>query len=345
MKRTGLGSRGTSLPALGLGGTGLANMYTGVSDDEAGATIDRAFGLGIDYIDTAPAYGAGLSESRIGAALRGRARDSFVLSSKAGYVFEELPEDAEVESLWSHAPRVSQSFDFSRGAILSSIEQSLERLGVDRLDMVAIHDPDGAASVDPDAGPYDRSHFAQAMDEAYPALAELRDQGVIDCIGVGLNGWEMLADFARARDFDYFLLAGRYTLLEQEPAAELFPLCLVKGIKIVVGGAFSSGILAADDPSTARYNYAEPPAEVVDRVRRLAGICSDHGVSLKAAALQFPLAHPVVASIVVGARSAAEIEENAALLDVEVPAALWSDMVDAELLDASVPLPGADRSA
>lgn len=334
-----IGSGARQVTALGLGTTALANMYAALDDDAAAATLDAAFDAGIRYIDTAPAYGSGLAEQRVGAWLARRDRDSVVISTKVGNSLRPISAEEAAGGLFENALLAAPYMDFSRDAILRSLEESLSRLRTDRVDMVAIHDPDEAASIEPGVDPYARSHFREAMEETYPVLDELRSQGVIGAVGVGMNGWEMLVDFAKAGDFDYFLLAGRYTLLEQESARTLLPLCAERGISVVIGGPYSSGILATGAVEGARFNYAPAGPDVLERVRRIEAVCARHAVPLRAAALQFPARHPAVTSVIPGARTADEVRENIELFTAPIPGDLWSELVAEGLIDASVGSP------
>jgi D-threo-aldose 1-dehydrogenase len=277
---------------LGLGCAPLGGLYSPVSDDDARATIDRAWELGVQIFDTAPLYGSGLSERRVGAALRARPRDELVLSTKVG----RLIRDGE------------PVFDFSHDGALRSLEESLERLGLDRVDVVLIHDPD--------------EHYDEAVAGAYPAVARLREEGVVDAIGVGMNQWELPARFVRETDIDCVLLAGRYTLLDRSGEQELLPLCLERGVDVIAAGVFNSGVLAGG----SHYDYGPAPAEVLERVQQLRTVCERHGVPLEAAAVQFPLLHPAVRTVLVGCRSAAEVEEDLRLASLELPDELWDEL-------------------
>ena len=223
--------------------------------------------------------------------------------------------------------------------MLRSVEGTLKRLGVDAVDMLSIHDPDEAIHFGPGEDPYARSRFREAMDGAYPALDELRSQGVVKAVGVGINQWQMLSDFVTAGRFDYFLLAGRYTLLEQEPLGSLLPLCAERGTKIIVGGPYNSGILASGAVAGATFNTRAAPPAVLDRVRRIAAVCARHDVPLPAAALQFPLAHPLVVSVIPGARSAAELDQNVGYMNMPIPPQLWNDLREDGFLDPAAPTP------
>ncbi len=256
-------------------------------------------------------YGYGLAEQRLGTVLRTKPRSEFVLSTKVGRL---LRKDAPPEpgQAFKGTPPLNPVFDFSYDGVMRSVEESLSRLGLDRVDILLIHDPD--------------LHFDQALSGAYRALDRLRSNRTIRAVGAGMNQAEMLVRFAREADFDCFLLAGRYTLLDQVGLTELLPLCLERGISIIAGGVFNSGILANPRPG-ARYNYNPAPPELVHRAEQMKAICDRHGVSLKAAAIQFPLRHPAVASVVVGCRSAAELEENVRAFGESIPEDLWPQLV------------------
>ena len=335
-----IGKSGTAVTVSGLGGTGLGNLYRAVDERAAQELVSVAYANGIRYFDTAPVYGLGLSELRLGRALTDLQREDFVLSSKVGYKLLPLRAGEHVWGLWDQSPPLRNEYDFSYDGTLRSIEGSLQRLQLDRLDLIAIHDPDEAVGNDPSADPYSKSHFSEAMEGAYRALHRLRAEGTIRGIGVGINQWQMLTDFARAGEFDYFLLAGRYTLLEQTCLHTLLPLCLERHISIVIGGPFNSGILASGPAQNAYYNYAPATPEILARVRLLELCCMDFGISLRAAALQFPLGHPAVASVIPGARSAAELQQNLAGLREPIPSAFWDELKARGLIDLAAPVSG-----
>lgn len=300
---------------LGLGGVFLARDAPRA---EAEALIDRAAALGVRYFDTAPMYGLGESERRYRNPLARLDRSGFAVSTKVGRL---LREDAGGDESWR--------FDFSRDGVLRSFETSLERLGLDRVDILLVHDPD--------------DHAEQALREAFPALIELREQGLVGAIGAGMNQWELELRFARELPLDCFLLAGRYTLLEQGALAEFLPYCEANGVSVIAGGPYNSGILASDldgaDGGDARYNYAAAPPEMLARARAIKAVCDQHAVPLKAAALQFILAHPAVAAVIPGAASVAEVEENARMIEYPISAALWPTLKAAGLLDPAAPVP------
>jgi len=316
-------------------------MYQAVEDRAALNLVAAAYSSGVRYFDTAPVYGFGLSETRLGQSLSGLPRDQFVVSTKVGYSLVPLKPGEQSWTLWDKTPPYRSEYDFSKDATLRSLEGSLKRLALDRVDMVAIHDPDEACGIDVNCDPYAKSHFREAMDGAYGVLHELRSQGVIGAVGVGINQWQMLTDFARAGEFDYFLLSGRYTLLEQEALATLFPLCLQHGISIIAGGPYNSGILASGAVEGAYYNYAPATPDILERVRSIEAVCAQFKVSLRAAALQFPLASPLVAAVIPGARSTREFDDNLAALNEVIPMEFWSALQDEALIDPAAPVPVA----
>ena len=312
--------------APGPGRGPLGGLYKDLPDAEATATVERALALGLNFFDTAPLYGHGKSELRLGRALEGRARASFVVATKVGRVL--LPEDpARVESPWfEHPDAFRLVFDFSHDGVMRSFEDSRRRLALERVNVVHIHDPD--------------DHYGQVIAETFPALDKLRRQGAIDAIGAGMNQAEMLARLARECDFDCFLLAGRYTLIDHTGLKELLPLCLARRISIIIGGPYNSGILATGAQPGAKFNYADAPSLLLEKVRRIEVVGARHGVPLKAAALQFPLAHPAVVAVIPGARSAAEVDENFRLMSQPIPRAFWVELRAAGLLPEEAPVPG-----
>jgi D-threo-aldose 1-dehydrogenase len=287
--------------AIGLGCAPLGNLFTAITGDDAHATVDAAWNAGVRLFDTAPLYGHGLSEARLGAALRSRPRHDYVLSTKVGRLLRVV--SPRPTSVFADPGPLDPVFDFSADGVRRSIEESLRRLGVDRLDIVHVHDPD--------------EHETQAVEEAFPALIELRDQGVIGKVGCGMNQTAMLERFVQRIDLDCILVAGRFTLLDRSAADTLLPLCAERDVGVIVGGVFNSGLLADPSPG-ATYDYAAAPAGLVRRAQRMRRLCAEQGVSLAAAALQFARRHPAVTALVVGARSAAEFAADMAALDEPV---------------------------
>ena len=313
---------GLQVTRVGMGGAPIGGLYTAVEAATAVETIRRAHELGIGYYDTAPLYGSGRSEMLFGEALETIPRDDYVLSTKVGRLLEPVAAQPESDQ-FVDLPSFEPTYDYSRDGVLRSIDESLGRLRLDRVDIVMIHDPD--------------AHFEQALDEAFPALYELRSQGVVGAVGAGMNQWEMLARFAREGDPDCFLLAGRYTLLDQSGLDELLPLCVEKDIGIVLGGPYNSGILASDLSDDTTFNYLPAPREVLEKARSIKDVCDRHGVPLKAAALQFGLAHPAVAATIPGARSIEEIEENLRMAAHPIPGDLWDELRAEGLIHPDAP--------
>ncbi|MFG1704517.1 aldo/keto reductase [Nonomuraea sp. M3C6] len=306
------------LPRHGFGGAPIGNLYQGVTDEQARATVDAAWESGVRLFDTAPHYGLGLSERRLGAALAGRS--GYVLSTKVGRLLVPASSRDVRDAQGFDVPgELERKWDFSRDGVRRSLEESLERLGLPAIDIALIHDPD--------------DHVDQAIEEAYPALAELRDEGVVRAIGVGMNQWQVPLRFIQETDIDVVMLAGRYTLLDQS-GLPLLQACAERGARVLAAGVFNSGILATPTPS-GTYDYAPAPAPLVDKATRIAKICERHGVSLPQAAMAFPLRHPAIASIVLGARAPEEVTTNATLWSRPVPEALWAELESEGLLPKS----------
>ncbi len=318
-----IGNTGLRVTRLGIGGAPIGSLFRTVSDDDAIAAVRRGLELGLNYVDTAPLYGHGISEIRLGRALHGLPRDSFVLSTKVGRVLK-LVDTPPVDPHFQSLPNLQPVFDYSRDGILRSLEDSLQRLELDRVDIAYIHDAD--------------AHWEPAIGEAYPTLVELKSQGVIKAIGVGMNQWEMEARFAREGNFDCFLLAGRYTLLDQSSLAELLPLCKEKSVSVVIGGPYNSGILASNLDHGVTYDYETAPTDIIEKARRIKDVCDRYDVPLKAAALRFGLLHPAVVTAIPGPRSVAEVEENFRMASHTVPTDLWAELKHEELIDPLAPV-------
>jgi D-threo-aldose 1-dehydrogenase len=323
---------------LGFGGAPLGNLFAAIADDAALKLVRHAYDRGIRYFDTAPHYGNGLSEHRIGAAMRELPRSAYVLSTKVGRLLApDAGAPCEQNSYVDVLPFV-QRWDYSRDGTLRSIDDSLQRLGLARIDYVFIHDV--ARDAHGEAQP---ARFREAMDGAVPALARLKAERVIAGFGLGVNEWQVCVEALAHADLDVLLLAGRYTLLDQSALSELLPLCVARGTRVVLGGPFNSGILATGarpaDGRVAYFNYAPASAEILERVRSIEAVCTAHRVSLKAAALQFPRAHPAIACVLAGARSEAELDENIALASRPIPDAFWRDLRAQRLVAEAAPLP------
>lgn len=339
LPRRKLGRLPLSVTALGFGGAPLGDLYAILDEGEAVSTVTAAIDLGVGLIDTSPLYGHGLSEHRIGTALRMRQGKAPVISTKIGRVmtpFAPWRDGSGYLGGFRHAAR----FDYSYDGAMRSLEQSALRLGIDRFDIVHIHDVDvwthGTDAIE--------QRFREAMDGAYRALDDLRRAGTIRAIGLGVNEAEMCERFARAGDFDTMMLAGRYSLLEQPALARFMPLALEKGIGLMLGGIFNSGILATGPVPGARYNYREATPEILDKVRRIEAICAAHGTRLPTAALHFALAHPAVAAVVMGAVRPAEVEAQVHALNAVPPPGLWGDLKRAGLLAEAAPVPAGQSS-
>jgi D-threo-aldose 1-dehydrogenase len=323
---------------LGLGCASLGNLYRPITDADARAVVDSSWVAGIRYFDTAPHYGFGLSERRLGDALRARPSREFQLSTKVGRLLE--PDDqADVSTLrlgFASPMPFRGRYDYSYDGVMRSYAASLQRLGLARIDILLVHDIGRLTHGDDN----DR-HFRDLAEGGYRALDELRAAGDIAEIGLGVNEWEVCEAAMTIGRFDCFLLAGRYTLLEQEPLDHFFPACAAHGASIILGGAYNSGILATGTRrgGDIHYNYEPAPPEIVARTRRIEEIADAHGVTLAAAALQFPLAHPVVRSVIPGVGSAKRVVDTVALFEEPIPADFWSDLKTAGLIATAAPVP------
>jgi D-threo-aldose 1-dehydrogenase len=317
--RVPLGGTEVTVTRLGMGLAPIGGLYSAVGDRTASAAVDEAWRRGVRFFDTAPLYGAGLSERRAGSALR--ERDCFTLATKVG---RRISTDrSETSGIWAESGG-GIAWDFSAEGVRASHRESLDRLGLDRVDVLHLHDPD--------------DHWGPAVSEALPALVELRREKTIGAISAGMNQSAMLTAFARTGHFDCFLLAGRYSLLDQSGLADLLPECHGRGISVIVGGVYNSGVLAAPVPG-ATYDYQPASPKVLARAQAMERICARYDVPLRAAALQFPLGHPAVASVLVGMRSPEEAADAIAMASVRIPGGLWRDLAAAWLLDPDVPVP------
>jgi D-threo-aldose 1-dehydrogenase len=317
-------------PRVGLGTAVLGNFLQAISDADAVAVISRALASGVRYIDTAPLYGHGLAEQRVGVAIAGSSHAGLVVSTKVGRLLREGAPRDETQyhdgvSFYQEVPPAGPVWDFSYDGIRQSVEESLERTGVGRFDVLHLHDPD--------------DHLEQAATTAYRALRDLRAEGMVTAIGAGANQSAPLAELIRTCDLDVVLLAGRYTLLDQTALADLLPLCESRGVSVVIGGVFNSGILIDPVPG-AHFNYLPADHAFLAKARAIREICDKHEVPLAAAAVQFPLAHPRVCTVLVGPRTIGELETDLSLFEVEIPARLWADLRHEGLLGADIPTPG-----
>ncbi|MFF1510163.1 aldo/keto reductase [Streptomyces sp. NPDC058326] len=324
--RVPLGTSDAWTTRLAFGAAGIGNLYRGVTDEEAARTLATAWDRGIRSFDTAPHYGLGLSERRLGAFLRDRPRDTYTVSTKVGRLL--VPDPGATGDDLAHGFAVPAAhrrvWDFSADGVRRALEASLARLGLDRVDTVYLHDPD--------------DHAEQALREAYPALERLRAEGVVRAVGIGMNQTGLPTRFVTETDIDAVLLAGRYTLLDQSGLADLLPAARRRGVSVVAGGVFNSGLLADPRPG-ATYDYAEAPPETLRRAHRLREICERHGVPLRAAAARFPLGHPAVAGVLLGLRSADEAADAADMLGRDIPPALWDELRRERHLPEDAPAP------
>ncbi len=318
---------------IGFGAAPLGNYRRALSNEDCQQTLDAAWDSGMRYFDTAPLYGFGLSEARVGRALRSRPRDEYVLSSKVGRLLEPVPPEEADGIIFVDIPPFKFIYDYSYDGVMRSYEESLKRIGVDRIDVLYVHDIDAFNHGSREAA---EARTRELIDDGgWRALSELRNSGAVSAIGVGVNEWEPCARMLELADPDIFLLAGRYTLLEHEPLETLFPECERRGVGVVIGGPYNSGVLAGRDT----YNYGDIPDEVVTKVKVIADVCAAHKVQMPAAALQFVLAHPSVITVIPGPQTVEETLNNVELLKEPIPAAFWEDLRTAGPLPANAPTP------
>jgi D-threo-aldose 1-dehydrogenase len=326
--------------AFGFGGAPLGNLFAAVDEEDAIDLVRHAWHRAVRYFDTAPHYGNGLSERRMGSALRGLPRDTFLLSTKIGRILVPDASAPANQNGYVEVLPFIQRWDYSYDGTLRSLEDSLQRLGLARIDFALIHDVDRDAH-----GHLQPKRFREAMEGAVPALARLKAEGAISGFGLGVNDWRVCVDALAYADLDVLLVAGRYTLLDQSASIELLPLCARRRTRVIIGGPFNSGILATGSRppggEVPYFDYAQAPPGILARVSAIETICASHKVPLKAAALQYPRTHPAVACVVAGARSIAEFNENLALAAHPIPASLWSDLRAQGLVAAEAPLPGS----
>ena len=334
-QRRTIGRRGLQVTGLGLGTAPLGGLYRDLSDEEAFATVAAAWDAGVRYFDTAPHYGHTKAEHRLGDALRRYPRDQYVLSTKVGRRFVPRTTPYDGSEGWQNPLPFQAIYDYTHDGILRAFEDSQQRLGIAEIDILLIHDLEPATHGDKYA-----TYWKQLTDGGgFRALDDLRSAGAVKAVGLGVNQAAPILDALANFDIDCALLAGRYTLLEQATLNDLLPACEARGVSILLGGAFNSGILAQGVEGDLKFNYGAAPPEVIERVARLEAVCRKHDVPLAAAALQFPRAHPAVATVLTGARSADELRENVASFERPIPAALWTALHDEGLLDPRAPVP------
>lgn len=332
--RTGNG--GIAFTELGFGAAPLGNLYRALTEDDAQATLNRAWGAGVRYFDTSPQYGLGLSETRLNRFLRGKPRGDYVISTKVGRLLRATTPDKRIGfGKWFDVPSRTEIYDYSYDGVMRSLEFSLERLGIDNIDLLYVHDLDvwthgSQAKME--------AHRETFMAGGYKALVALRDEGVIKAFGPGLNEWEPCLWLLERGDFDIFLLAGRYTLLEQEALESFLPMATARGVGIVIGGPYNSGILATGPKPGAFYNYDPAPQAILDRVARIEVVCAKHSVRMVDAAFQFPLCHPAVVSVIPGGQGVAEMDANLVAATAMIPPALWADLKAEGLLHPDAPV-------
>ncbi|HMB59427.1 MAG TPA: aldo/keto reductase [Xanthomonadales bacterium] len=325
--------RNLSFSLLGFGSAPLGNYLRPLSESDCDATLEAAWDSGMRYFDTAPFYGFGLSETRVGRLLKKLDRSEYVISTKVGRLFEPCAEDEVNSGFFIDTPQLRFYYDYSYDGVMRSYEESLGRLGIDNVDILYVHDVDAFCH---DGREGSEAAIQSLLDQGgWRALTELRDSGAVSAIGTGVNEWQPCARLLELADPDLFLLAGRYTLLEQEPIDHLFPQCAEKGAGVVIGGPYNSGILAG----LSTYNYAEAPAEIVAQAKAIDAVCQEHGVPLIRAALHFVAAPEVVVSVIPGGQNVKETTQNAALLDEEIPSALWDDLKARGLIHPDSPVP------
>ena len=325
------------LTKMGLGGAPLGNLYQKVEEEDAIATLIKAYELGIRYFDTAPQYGLGISEQRFGKAMSVFGRENIRLSTKIGRILEDCEPDQVTPQAFVDVPQKRIRFDYTYDGVMRSYEDSRNRLGIKNADILLVHDVDVISQ-----GSQEKSDakVRELFDGGgYRALVELRDAGDILAIGAGVNEWHVCEKLLGLGDFDGFLLAGRYTLLEQGALDSFLPLCQSRDVGIILGGVFNSGILATGPIENAKYNYKNAPPEVIERVRNIEQICKMHQIQMKEAAMQFVLRHPAVKTVVLGAVSASQIQENTKLLETKIPQSLWSDLKTEGLIRTDAPTP------
>jgi D-threo-aldose 1-dehydrogenase len=338
LPRRRVGKTKLEVTTLGLGGAPMGGFRATISDAEAVALSDDAYGLGVRYFDTSPFYGYGRSELRMGAALREKPREDFVLSTKVGRVMHPMKpgEQKSADFRENGLPGFAPVYDYTYDGVMRSLEHSHMRLGMAKIDIALIHDVDFWTIKDRDIL---NQRFKTVMDSGFRALDELRKAGVIGAIGVGINESDTSLRFIQAGDFDCMLLAGRYTLLEQGALEAFLPECVKRNVSVILGGPYNSGILTGAVKDNATHDYVQAPAALIEKARKLEAVCQRHGVDLGAAAMQFPLFHPAFCAVIPGALSTAEVKQNVARMSVKIPTELWSELKREKLIDPAAPTP------
>ena len=333
-KKIKFGRVDLDVTAFGFGTAPVGNIFREIDETTSNAMFQHAWDAGVRYFDTAPMYGHGLSELRTGQSLRWKNRDELIISSKVGRLLRPARRQDIDFTPWTNAAPFKMEFDYSYDGVMRSFEDSLQRLALERIDICFIHDIDvfTRGSEQPEV-------FEQAMDGAWRALSNLKEQGLVKAIGVGVNEWEVCHAAQERHDFDCFLLAGRYTLLEQAALDKFLPLCEERGAAVVIGGGFNSGILATGAKEGAKYNYAPASHDILEKVRNIEAICTEYDVPLPAAALQFVLAHPAVPTFVAGTRTKGQLEQNLKWFSHDIPAQFWADLKSKGLLREDAPVP------
>lgn len=328
------GRAGFDVTAFSFGTAPIGNLFRPIDEATSDAMINQSWEAGVRYFDTAPFYGHGLAELRLGHSLRWKNRDDYILSTKVGRVLKPARR-ADIDfTPWTEGAANRLEFDYSYDGTMRAFDDSLQRLALEHVEILFIHDIDKFTR-----GPEQPDVFRQAMDGCWKALESLRRQGAVKAIGVGVNEWEVCHAALLEHDFDCFLLAGRYTLLEQEALNDFLPLCEKRDVAVVVGGGFNSGILATGARPGAKYNYSPAPEPVMKRVAAIEGVCKEFNVPLPAAALQFVVAHPAVASFCAGTRTSDQLAQNIAWFDASIPADFWSTLKKKGLLREDAPVP------
>ncbi|NVH74107.1 aldo/keto reductase [Paraburkholderia sp. JPY432] len=326
---------GIETTLMGFGAAPIGNIFRPISEEESAALIKAAWDAGVRYFDTAPMYGHGLSEARCGRGLRWYPRDEFVLSTKVGRLLKSRKRSEIDFTPWVDGLPFEMRFDYSYDGAMRSIEDSLQRLGLEHIDIALIHDIDGYTH-----GERQPEMFDAAMSGAAKALLKLRDEKVVKAVGVGVNEWQVAHEAIRRNDFDCLLLAGRYTLLEQDALDGFLPMCEARQISVILGGGYNSGILATGAVPGAKYNYAPAPEPVLERVSKIEQVCRDFSVPLKSAALQFVLGHPAIPTNIPGVRNVAQLDENLRTFSADIPTAFWDELKRRELIRQDAPTPG-----